>query len=140
MIFRFCIKLRISLLSTLADFHQAYALCCKQTSPLDVPMYAFGFSLFTLYAFSDAPRRCEKTHESPASSFVLTGDSCIFAIHNYLFSFYIFLILRRGDIVSLAEYIAEAARVFKTDLRRNFADVLICSQKQLFGFFKALGI
>ncbi len=23
-------------------------------------MYAFGFSLFTLYAFSDAPRRCEK--------------------------------------------------------------------------------
>lgn len=82
----------------------------------------------------------KKRTNLPPAVFLLTGDPCIFTIHNFLFSFYIFLILRRGDIVSLAEYIAEAARVFKTDLRRNFADVLICSQKQLFGFFKALGI
>ena len=92
MIFRFCIKLRISLLSTLADFHQAYALCCKQTSPLDVPMYAFGFSLFTLYAFSDAPRLCEKRTNLPPAVLCLREIRAFlqFIIIYFLFTFFLY--------------------------------------------------
>ena len=77
------------------------ALCYEQTSPLGVPMYAFGFSLFVLHYFSFAPQSgCSKMrfHFAAASS-ILSFINLYFPLPTEMLSGFILFSKKRNTFL-----------------------------------------